>query len=416
MHKKKEPQWGECKTIPNQRGSGEIYSLDGGRRMIRDWDKKKVAIYLRRSEGESGSTSAQLERVLPLVEKVEKDGHVAKINRGIRGRGFDKKRGTNFKGKGDIWNEGDARSAFGEIVNRPVLVELLKRLKKGEYEGVIFETMDRLTRDPPELGEAGVVDLYRRQGKHFNSLTEPTLGYEPEERQIEMITNIVLGAGGLSKVGEISKGEEGRLLAPVDRGYLLGGKPEFLGDKSKTHGLDYRKAWNLMQAYGVNEKTGLPNNTTEIAKAMKKTDYSPARQKQIANTKWVRSWFKKMQGWDELGVLDDWLNTVEAINQYVANLGASHRANFKKDEGVKRIISATSGFIGYPAGVNPTQKGEPTEEFITFPNPLTIGLENIAGVEDPTELESWEVKRKPVGAMKLHPSQQQISRKMLKKK
>jgi len=371
-----------------------------------DWKKKKVALYLRRSKGEKGTTKKQLARVMPLIEKLEKAGKIQKLNRTIVGRDINKKK--RFKASdldiiGDIYNEGEGQSAFGEIVTREVLMELLERVRKDGYDGVMFEKMDRLTRDPPELGEAGIVHLYRRQGKHFVSLSEPNMGFVPDDAIMEAVTTSLLQWGGVSKLGEIASAEVTRLGDNLDRGYFLGGAPEFLGTKGKDHGFDYRKAWGIMQAHGENPKTGSPNDLKQIAESVGKTDWDARDQYYKPNRTWVKTWYGKMKNWDELGVLDDWLSNVEALNQYTRNVGEKVRHNWKHDPGIKRIRSSTSGYFAYPAGVNPAG----SDEFVVFPNPMKIGLEKIVEVESPLMIEEWNVIRKPVGSMKLHVAQTQ---------
>jgi len=373
-----------------------------GKEMM-DWEKKKVALYLRRSEGEKGTTKAQLKRILPMIAAAEKAGQIAKLNRGIVGKDMTKKRrGLDLEIKGDIWNEGDGKSAFGEMSKRPVMMELIDRVRDGQYDGVVFETMDRMTRDPAELGEAGVTDLYRRQGKHLVSLTEPQLGFVPDDPLKEAITITYLLWGGIGKKTEAKKSKKELLTSVIDRGYMSGSMPEFLGRDTKTHGLDYRRAYRLMLAVGENPKYGIPKNTTEVAMMLGKKDWLPTEQRFKANNRWVGQWYKRMKAWDELGVLDDWFSTVEHVNAYVRNMGDRHRHHYKS-ESVKRITAAIAGYIGYPAGVNPAG----TQEFVTFPKPLDIGLDAIASVENPTVLENGHVKREPLGTRKLALAQTQ---------
>jgi len=374
---------------------------------MRDWDKKKVALYIRRSQGERGSTTGQLQRVKKIIQKLEKDGKIDKFNYGIQGRSIDKKyRGTKFDGKSNIWNEGDGKSAFGRIEDREVLMELLSELEKGTYDGILFETLDRLTRDPIEIGSAGVVDLYRRKGKTFQSLTNDEMAFEPNNPTGEMIAIALLGFSALSVKDTIKKskaaltGDTGK--SALDRGFVRGNTPEYLGRDTKSAGIDYRKTWNLFEAAGEQldkdgKGKGIPNGTTELARLMGKVDWSAQRQTHIPNTKWIRQWYTRMNAWNDLGVLEDWLKSYEAINQYISNVGPKVKHNYKNDAGVKRILTAIRGFMAYPAGLNPKD----TMEFVVFPNPLKIGLAEIASVENPTSLPKWKVVRKPLGSKKL---------------
>jgi DNA invertase Pin-like site-specific DNA recombinase len=381
---------------------------------LKDWKEKKAALYIRRSQGERGSTKGQLQRVKKIVQGLEKEGKIAKFNYGIQGRSIDKKyRGTKFDGKSDIWNEGDGKSAFGRIEEREVLVELLSELNKGTYDVVIMETLDRLTRDPIEIGSAGVVDLYRRKGKSFQSLTNDEMAFEPDNPTGEMIAIALLGFTTLSKKAEIMKAKEALTgdtgESALDRGFVRGNTPEYLGRDTKSAGVSYRKLWNLFEAAGeqIDKETGkgkgIPNGTTELARLMGKVDWSAQRQTHIPNTKWIRQWYARMNAWNDLGVLEDWLKSYEAINQYISNVGPKHKHNYKNDAGIKRILTAVRGFMAYPAGLNP--KG--TMEFVVFPKPHKVGLAEIASVDNPTSLAKFKVIRKPLGSKKLTDVQRQ---------
>ena len=123
-----------------------------GRRgkMRKEWKKKRFAIYLRRSKGEKGSTANQLEDLMPTIEALEAAGVLKKIDRNIVGKSIDKSYKFNkkehLKLKGSIFNEGEGASGFS-IADRPVFMELLERLKKGEFDGVIAAKMDRFARN-----------------------------------------------------------------------------------------------------------------------------------------------------------------------------------------------------------------------------------------------------------------------------
>ena len=389
---------------------------------VKDWEKKKVAIYLRKSQGEKGSIIEQLNRIKPLIKQLEKDGKIAKVNWGIRGRSIDKSyRGTNFDGDGDVLSEGEGKSAFGPLWNREVIEHLKTEVAAGRYDAVMSESLDRISRDPMELGESGWVDLYRRKGKTLQSLTNDDMAFEPDNPTGEMIAVALLGFGKLGKLIEIEKSKETMTsttsgTSSMDKGFIRGLHAEFNGRDTKNAGLDYRRAWELMKAAGEQldengNSLGIPKDTVEIAKMMGKTDWAPSIQKHKANTKWVRSWYQKMKGWDDLKVLDDWLEVVEAINQYVINLGPQQKKNFKNDVGLQRILYASKGFMGYPAGLHPTLKSQKDKpEFVIFPNPLKIGFDKLAEFKNPLDIEGFKVIRKPLGRKKITAVQSQIVR------
>ena len=88
---------------------------------MNDWKGKKMAVYIRRSEGETGTTKNQLDRIMA---ELQKSGKIAKLNMNIVGRDITKKR---FNAKrdlaleGDIYNEGEEQSGF-KFEERPVFL------------------------------------------------------------------------------------------------------------------------------------------------------------------------------------------------------------------------------------------------------------------------------------------------------
>ena len=359
------------------------------------WSPKKLraAVYLRRSEGESGSTQAQLDRILPLIEELEKKGAIYKVDRRVVGRDIAKKRRFNARTDlalpGDIHNEGEGASGFS-VDNRPVMQGLFQRLEKDEYDVVLTETLDRLGRDYAELAFFAL-PMWREKGKTFFSLTDGD--YLSDDPLTEAVINTKLTWGGIAKKGEIKKAEKGRVGGAIDRGFFKSSSPEFLGTKGKQHGLNYRKAWALMQAYGE-KPNGNVNNASAIAKEFGK------------DNKWALSWYKRLKAYDELGALEGWLTAYEAINAFTEALGGYPRNQWRSNPMLKRIVKASSGFFGYPAGVNVAG----TDEFVTFPNPVMVGLDALASVDDPQELEAFMVERRILTAEEkenLHPFQTQ---------
>jgi hypothetical protein len=366
---------------------------------MKDNAELKAALYLRKSEGEKGNTEKQLRRIMPHVEDLEKRKAILPLNRDIVGKDITRKQKFNAKRDlakiGDVYNEGERRSAFGKPETRPVLMELFRRVRAGEYDAILFEDMTRFSRDPAEM--MGVaIDLWRQDGKYFHSLTEPSMGYYPNDEIREAMTTATLMFGSLAKKGEIKKAEDERLGDSLDRGWFKGGMPELIGSGTKGAGLDYRKAWRLMEAFGENPKSGNPNSPSAIALEMNKKTWNEKRQTYVGDNAWTNRWYKKMKGWNELKVLDNWLNLVEGMNDYISSRGKSAGASFKQKE-VKNILSSAAGFFSYPAGVNPAA----TTEFIVFPNPLDIGLELLAENENPMDIEKWNVKRTKISQKKI---------------
>lgn len=351
------------------------------------WDDKKplkAALYVRRSEGEGGTTGAQLDRILPAAKRLVRGKKIQSLNETVVGKDITGKRKFNRQKdlaiQGDIYNEGEGASGFG--FDRPVLRELISRMKAGEYDLIIVETMDRLARDWTGLVDALGAALWRVDGKRVYGIANGE--YLAQDPIQEAIINTRMTWGGVAKKDEIKKAEKGRVGSALDKGFFKSSAPEFLGTKGKQHGLDYRKAWRLMQAYGENNK-GRLNSPSAVGNEFSK------------DNKWASSWYARLKGYNELGVLEAWLDAYEAINAYTEALGGYPRNQWRSNPELKRIVKASSGFFGYPAGVNVAG----TEEFVIFPSPLTVGLDALASVADPTVLENFMVIREPLGKRQL---------------
>ena len=359
--------------------------------MIEKGAKKRMAVYLRRSEGESGSTEEQLTRILDKLKKMEKDKAIMPIDLNIVGRDITKKERFNKERDlakiGDIYNEGEGASGF-KFKDRPVLAELIKRQKNNEYDGIIVESMNRVARDFSGLARF-LLPLWREQGKVIYSLID---GQQLDSNRVnEAIINSQMTWGGIGKLEEIAKAEEVLTGSVVDKGYFKGSQPEWLGKtyRGVTYGfLDYRKAYDLMKAAGLNPKGNLAN-AAEIAKIMGKTYRDRGSIK--GDNKWANTWFNKMRAYEDAGVLEDWLAAYEAITQFIRNQGAYPKASYKQ-EPIVNIIKSTTGYMAYPAGVNPAG----SNEFVVFPNPLDVGLQNLADNADPMIIKGWNVIREPL--------------------
>lgn len=338
---------------------------------------KKFAILLRRSEGETGSTKAQLDRIKRDIDALEKRTG-RKINRTIVGKDINKKRRFNAARdlaiEGDIYNEGEGASGF-KTAERPVLAHLLKLVEQGKYDGVAMESFDRLSRDILGLA-AFALPLWRQDGKIFIGFNGD---YLDSDRENEYLKTIVSAASSLSKVGEIEKGKEALFGDAVSRGFLKGSQPSFLGDGSKIAGVDYRRAYALMKAYGENPRTGKVNNQGLIEREFN------------ASKNWADRWYQKMKQYEQLGVLEDWLTSVEEFNKFIDSFDARPSQVWKKNQQVLNAKKSAAGFFAYPAGV----KIEETQEFVKFPVPSKIGFDKLGEFADPTVMGEFVVERKP---------------------
>ena len=351
--------------------------------------KRRFAIYLRRSMGESGSTKQQLSRIEKSIDALEK--HTGrKINRTIVGKDINSRKKFNPKKDlqtiGDIYNEGEGASGF-KTEGRPVLMELIKRMKDGTYDGIAVESFDRFSRDI--LGMAHfALPLWREDGKMIYSFTEgKSLDSDLEAEALLGITSL---ASSLTKFGEIKKARTA-LKGKIAEGYLAGSTPEWLGAKtSGGRGIDYRRFWKLAEAAGENERGNL-NNPTDIGRIFKK------------DNKWSNLWYQKLKQYKKAKVLDTWLDNVDAINNYIRVNGKEYPRRFFNQKPVKNLLARTRGYFGYPAGVNLAG----TTTFVIFPVPMDVGINDLAEAKNvPIDyVESKELDDKEL--MELMPIQTQ---------
>ena len=360
---------------------------------MNDWKKKKVAVYLRRSKGETGDTKAQLERIKKEIARLEKAGKIAKVNPKIVGKDLDKSKRFNPSKdlllEGDIFNEGDGASAFDSAEKRPVLNELLRRMKEGQYDGVIAESLDRYSRDPLDFATVAL-RLWREDGKTFWGISD-NRGYGTAEPFNEAIITTQLMWGGEGKKQETKKSISA-LEQKLDRGFITSRmKAQFLGSGTKNEGLDYRKFWKIAQAYGENEK-GRLNSPSSVGREFKQ-DHT-----------WASNTYQMFKEWnsvkikDDLTALEGWFNTVDAFNQFIRDQPAKYLKVAYKSEPVQNALSNSNGFINYPAGFSPSDKyPEASKEFITFPYPLDFSLEALSMTKKPQEtIPNWSIKRVPI--------------------
>lgn len=340
--------------------SEEVWKGPGGESMTlpKEYQGKKYALYLRRSQGETGDTKSQLQRIQSKVDQLEKSKKIKKLDRRIVGRDIDGK--LKFKAErdlilqGDIFNEGNGQSGF-KFEERPVLVELIRRVREGQYDGILVESMNRFARDFAGLSHLAL-PLWREEGKIIYDMNSgQTLD---ANRTNEAIINSQMTWGGIGKLEEIAKGKSA-LKGKIARGYLAGSTPEWIGAKSSGgKGQDYRKLWALGQAAGLNDRGNL-NDPTNIARMFGK------------DSKWATLWYGKMLNYEELGVLDEWLDNIDMVNNFILEGGGQYPRRFFNQKPVKNLLDRTRGYFGYPAGVNLAK----TNEFVVFPNPFGMLME-----------------------------------------
>jgi hypothetical protein len=350
----------------------------------------KVKIYLRRSKGESGTTADQLVELQSTIKAIEK-ATGKKIDKGIQGKSLTGEyQGVQFFDKGDIWNEGNGVSGY-TVKDRPVFQELLKKLRKGEADLVLAVSMDRYARNYGGFAFEAY-DLWNGDAefrgkplpkKVFYGLSEQRGLGEPGELGLinEKVLNSLMDWGGLAKQLEIQKGEKKRTGTNIDKGYLLGGKPEWVGKvyKGKTaKQIDYRAVFEGIQA---------GKGTAALGRIAKKYD----RQGQPESS-FARTWKPRLKAYGEMGVINEWLDNYEAVSAFILEQSPTQPATAFKSKPASDVLRNTAGYFAYPAGVLIVNNATEQEEFVTFPTPLSVGIERLA-VSNPLDLDDWEVER-----------------------
>ena len=354
---------------------------------VGDLTGKRFAIYLRRSEGEKGSTKNQLSRIEKDIKELEKRTGL-KIDKRIVGKDINKKQRFDARRdlvkQGDIYNEGEGASGF-KIANRPVFQELVRRMQDGQYDAIAVESFDRISRDIHGLSYFGL-PLWREDGFIILGFDGK---YLDDDLENEFLLGVTSNAASLTKAQEIKKSKIG-VQDAISLGFLKTGRPEFIGSGTKNAGLDYREAYKVMKAQGESVR-GTLNNPGTVGAMFGK------------DNKWASSWYNKMKDYEELGVLEDWLTNYERFNAFIVNLGGYPANKWKTDPQVANIKKHTSGYFGHPAGI----KIESTKEFVTFPNPINLDLSILGNLKDPREYPNnlFKVSRKKTIPKNLKPVQ-----------
>ena len=363
-----------------------------------DWKDKRWKLYLRRSQGESGTTNDQLARVMPMLMKMVSEG---KLNAQdldlIKGKAFNKEwKGKKLEGENfTIYNEGRAESAWD--VTRPVFEQMIKDAIAEKTHLIIAETQDRFARDAFDFGE--IANEAVREGVGFYGIIDnAVLTTDPNDR---LLGAVKMQIGGYSKKLEIEKAAQGRYGTPVDigeldikgsaleRGYVTGNPIRWdfvfgLRDPqtgTKRPKFDIRDISQRMLSAKINPKTMRPTNERELANEYK------------IDRNFGRNWWWRIDGMNRLGVLEEWLQNIEAMRDYIQSKGKYPARTLRDNTDVGRLLYATRAYLRYPAGF--VRGG--TKTFIKHPAPLDVGIDRIAtaadrkGNSNAPSLEQWKV-------------------------
>ena len=104
-----------------------------------------------------------------------------------------------------------------------------------------------------------------------------------------------------------------------------------------------------------------------------------------------RTWKPRLQAYDDLGVINEWLDNYEAVTRFIEEQSPQARTAFKSKE-ASDVLRNTAGYFAYPAGVVLINNATNEKEFVKFPSPLSIGIERLS-IGNPLELDDWEVER-----------------------
>jgi len=366
-----------------------------------NWEKRKALLYLRRSHGESGTTKKQLERVEDMIDLLEDLGHIEKMDRRIQGKSIDKKyRGEKY-GKGDIYNEGEGESGFKD--DRPVFNAMVKRAIDENYDILMGETLDRFARDSLVFG--AVVGPYLIAGGTAYGLAEDAImNYEEENLAKKSAAIGLMEFGGLAKRIEIEKSKRARIGrkrktaagvttdirgTAAERGFVSGGVLDW--ERLLAGKLNLRDAFLMME--GWPKRNGKLKNGNELD-----------RQVGVSQG-WHTNWYPRFKFYEEMGITEEWLSTIEAVVAYLKTLGKYPKSIMKTDE-AKALAYATKAWLLYPAGVNLAN----TITFVEWPKPLDVGIAAMANAKKVASLDKWIVTQSTLAPMeqrKLHPKQTQ---------
>ncbi len=135
--------------------------------------------------------------------------------------------------------------------NRPLFTEMLRRLEKGEANGILCWQLNRLSRNPVDSGE---IQWLLQQGI-IKSIRTPDREYLPEDNAL--IYAVESGTAN-QYIIDLKKGVKRGLQSKLEKGWLPGSAPlGYLNTKTEIRGENYivkdperfnliRQAWDLM--------------------------------------------------------------------------------------------------------------------------------------------------------------------------
>ena len=418
---------------------------------ISDRKNLRGAVYLRKSAGEGGTTDAQLERILPKIEKLEQTGIIKPLNRTIVGKDIDRKKKFDKKKDlaiiGDFYNEGESQSGF--TADRPVLVELLRRVENDEYDIIIAETTDRFARDSLILGHLFYTAL--QKGIPMYAISEDAIiGYDKRYLTDKATAIALTEFGGLAKQFEIQKSKEaktGTTEEVFEGGKLLGIAKDITGSTLEkgnltTPELDWKKflsgEMNIQQAYNIT--INWPTMTRE-GQLTFKNGRALSDAVGATSRSWARTWWPLFTSWERLGVGQEYVDNIQAMVDFLKTIkspntgkpysrigdivvyktdkrGRERPAPTASPKQVENLLKWTVAYRKYPAGVNLAD----SITFVKWPSPIKVGIEKLANTDDPRVLDNWNIEQRNLTKnelLKLEPTQFQkqtnVKRKLLKK-
>lgn len=332
-----------------------------------DWNKRKAAIYLRRSKGESGTTKDQLRRIQPIIDMLIDEKKIAP----------------------SVFIVDEGRSESGFDIDRPMFREMMDMVDAGEVDIILAESLDRIARDALVLGDNAGRQLLK--GLELYSINDDTM-FSYDDLDSKMMGTILMEVGGRAKKGEIQKaeialrGRKKKIAAGTikditgtssEKGHMA--SPEMDWYRILRGELDMRQALTLLLNLPRHPKghylAGRPKDGPELTRMLG-----------LAQG-WHKNWFDRAKDMEEMGVLDDWFDVIEAMTEYLLTLGKSAGPIMKRAE-KQQLLYSTRAWRRYPMGVNLAN----TLTFVEWPNPLDIGIEALAVSSDARKLKGWDVK------------------------